>query len=149
MTKFFDSVQNRMPHFFNDVDVLEYVPHSRSKKIRHMFSDSRYFVIDPNRNNLEKVESNTFSVTMSIDYFQSTSNFIEQFQGLHRVSSKFVMFSCASAGRKPTREGYYKNLTTSDFYNSLDFDKMFERYFFDVDYLSTELNFWGVKRNKV
>lgn len=150
MKPFFNYVSRRMPHFFNNVDVLEYVPHNKGKSIQHLFINSRYFVIDPTKNNLSKIEDNSFNVSMSIDYFQYSQNFLFEFEQLHRVSSKFVMFSCAAAGRTPDlTKGHYKNLTMSDFYNNIDIESMFDSYSFDTDHQYSDLYFWGVKRNGV
>lgn len=150
MTTFFERTRSRMPHFFYDVDVLEYVPHHKSKSINKLFLNSRHYVLDPTINDLSKIQDNSFRVTMSIDYFQYTPNYLDHFKKLHRISSKFVMFSCAAAGRKPVgREQYYKNLTMPDFYNCLDMDSMFDSYLFDPDYDTSTLYFWGVKRNEV
>lgn len=150
MNNFFESVKNRMPHFFIGVDVLEYVPHASSKTINKLFTNSRHFVINPQRNNLDNIKDNQFNVCMSIDYFQYSPNYLIEFERMHRVSSKFVLFSCAAPGSSPKRDfRYYKNLTMSDFYNCLDIELMFETYVFDIDYSKTELYFWGVKRNEV
>jgi ubiquinone/menaquinone biosynthesis C-methylase UbiE len=99
---------------------------------------------------MSSIENNSFTVVMSVNYFQYTPNYLEQLKEMHRVSSKFVMFSCAAAGRHiknpPT---YYKNLVMSDFYNHLDLDAMFETYKFDVDYERSDLYFWAIKRSEV
>lgn len=147
MIDFFNSLKKRMPHFFTGVDVLEYVPHTRSKSINYLFDNCRNFVINPETNYLSNVEDDSFRVVMSIDYFQHTPEYLEQLKEMHRVSSKFVMFSCAAAGRRPnTSSNYYKNLVMSDFYNKIDLDSMFETYKFDVDYDRSDLYFWGVKK---
>ena len=136
-----------MPHFFDGVDVLEYTPHSKSKSVSGMFSNSRYYVFDPKSNNLSSIPDNSFNVALSIDYLQYTPDYLNHLSLLHRVSSKFVLFSCAAAGRKVNRNvSYYKNLVMSDFYNQIDLDSMFDTYKFDVDYLSSDLYFWGVKK---
>jgi hypothetical protein len=150
MSPFFESTKKRMPHFFSEVDVLEYVPHARSKSINYLFENSRNFVVNPESNYMSSIENNSFTVVMSVNYFQYTPNYLEQLKEMHRVSSKFVMFSCAAAGRHiknpPT---YYKNLVMSDFYNHLDLDAMFETYKFDVDYERSDLYFWAIKRSEV
>lgn len=147
MNEYISSLRNRMPHFFNNVDVVEYVPHEKSKTIKHMFSNSRYYVFDPNSTDLSDVEDNAFNVAMSIDYLQYTPDYLDHLKKLHRVSSKFVLISCAAAGRHvSTPPPYYKNLVMSDFYNQIDLDSMFETYKFDVDYDRSDLYLWGVKK---
>jgi ubiquinone/menaquinone biosynthesis C-methylase UbiE len=147
MSPFFESVKRRMPHFFTGADVLEYVPHTRSKSINYLFDNCRNFVINPKTNYLSNVEDDSFRVVMSIDYFQYTPEYLKQLKEMHRVSSKFVMFSCAAAGRHiEDPPPYYKNLVMSDFYNKIDLDSMFETYRFDVDYDRSDLYFWGVKK---
>jgi hypothetical protein len=144
---FFESARRRMPHFFNGVDVLEYTPHDKSKSIKHLFSDSRYIVIDPKNTGLSKVDDNSFKVVVSVDYFQDTSDYLSKLEDMHRVSSKFVIFSCRAAGNSQVSEdGYYKNLTRSDFYNWLDLDDLFETHTFEIDYNNSMMYFWGVKR---
>jgi len=136
-----------MPHFFNGVNVLEYTPHSKSKSINYLFSNSKNFVIDPKVNDLLQVDDDSFKVAMSIDYFQDTPEYLDCLKSMHRVSSKFVMFSCSAAGKSVKYpSGYYKNLVMSDFYNHLDLGLMFETYRFEVDYSESKLYFWAVKK---
>jgi hypothetical protein len=145
---FFESTKKRMPHFFDNVDVLEYVPHNRSKSIKHLFLDSRYFVLDPSSTDLSEVKDNSFNVVVSVNNFQNTPNYLDQIKSMHRVSSKFIIFSCSTAGRMGKQvDGYYKNLTYSDFYNYLDMDSMFDSYKFDFDYDESMMYFWAVKRS--
>ena len=149
MSNFFYSVKSRMPHFFQGVDVLEYSPHDTSKRLMSLFKDSRYYVLDPRHNDLSSVKDSNFNVVISIDYLQHTPNYLDILTRMHRVSSKFVIFSCAAAGNKVDNlSEYYKNLVMSDFYNHIDLDLMFETYRFDVDYEKSELYFWGVKKAK-
>jgi hypothetical protein len=143
---FFDSIKRRMPHFFNEVDVLEYAPHNKCKTIKHLFSDSRYIVLDPDHNDGQNVADNSFNVAMSLNRFQDSPNYLQEFQVIHRLSSKFVIFSCHTAGNK---NPCIKNLTQSDFYNYIDLDSMFETYKFEVDYPQAILYFWGIKRGTV
>jgi hypothetical protein len=146
---FFESVKRRMPHFFNGVDVLEYTPHDKSKSIKHLFLDSRYVVLDPFRTDLSEIKDDAFNVVVSINCFQHQDDYLDKLQFMHRVSSKFVMFSCPTAGTMPLKsETYYRNLTESDFYNSTDLGSMFETYKFDINYKESELYFWGVKKDK-
>lgn len=140
----FQEIRRRMPHFFDNVSVLEYVPHDKCKKIEHLFSDSYYVVLNPKTNDLSEVQQDSFRVAMSVDYFHLTRNYLEEFVAMHRVASKFVMFSCSASG-KPIKNNSQLNLTEADFYCSLDLDSMFETHSFYVDYLNSDLYFWGVK----
>lgn len=150
MSEYLQSIRKRMPHFFDGVSVLEYVPHNKSKTIINLFDNSKYYVVDPKVSDLSNIEDNYFNVAMSIGYMQYTPNYLDHLQRLHRVSSKFVLFSCAAAGKKVNNPPeYYKNLVMSDFYNHIDLDCMFDRYNFDVDYSNSDLYFWGVKSNNV
>lgn len=138
-----------MPHFFNEVDVLEFTPHDKSKSIKHLFSNSRYVVLDPFRTDLSEIKNDAFNVVVSINCFQNDKDYLNKLKSMHRVSSKFVMFSCSTAGTMPLNsEQYYKNLTESDFYNLIDLDSMFETYKFNIDYSESKLYFWAVKRIK-
>jgi hypothetical protein len=143
---FFESVKKRMPHFFSGVDVLEYGSHDKCKTIRYLFSDSKYVVLDPNRIDSQSIDDNSFNVTMSINRFQDSTDYLNELRVIHRLSSKFVMFSCNTAGNDGP---CIRNLTQSDFYNYIDLDSMFETYKFEVDYPQAVLYFWGVKKDKV
>lgn len=136
-----------MPHFFNGVNVLEYTPHDKSKSIKHLFSDSRYVVLDPNTTDLSNVRDNAFNVVVSINNFQNASDYLNQLKNMHRVSSKLIIFSCSTSGNPGNRRAnYYKNLTHSDFYNYMDLESMFETYRFEVDHQSSVMYFWAVKK---
>jgi ubiquinone/menaquinone biosynthesis C-methylase UbiE len=149
MSIYFESIRSRMPHFFQGVDVLEYSPHDTSKRFMSLFKDSRYHVLDPRHNDLSGIKDSNFNVVISVDYLQYTPNYLDILTRMHRVSSKFVMFSCAAAGKRVDNPPvYYKNLVMSDFYNQLDLDSMFETYKFYVDYENSELCFWGVNKLK-
>lgn len=147
MSEYIFYLKKRMPHFFDGVDVIEYVPHSKSKTIKHMFSNSRYYVFDPNKTELSEIKDNSFNVGISINYLQYVSNYLDHLKILHRISSKFVLLSCAAAGKKiDNPPKYYKNLVMSDFYNQMQLDSMFETYRFHIDYDRSDLYFWGVKK---
>jgi hypothetical protein len=136
-----------MPHFFVGVNVLEYGPHNRSKKIKGLYEDSRYAVIDPRSSDLEEIKDGSFKVVISVNNFNFTNNYLDQLKSMHRVSSKFVMFSCLAAGYGDV--GQEANLTEGDFYGHLDMDSMFESLRFHADYSDHMLYFWGVKRSEV
>lgn len=144
---YFDHIKTRMPHFFDGVSVLEYTSHDRSKSIRNLFTNSRYVVVDPNSSDLDSIGDRSFTVTISVNNFQHTPDYIRQLERMHRVSSKFVMFSCAAAGHIPKGKGYYKNLTEADFYFGTDIESMFETHRFYADYNESMLYFWGVRYN--
>lgn len=143
---YFEEIRRRIPHFFKDISVLEYVPHDRCKSIGYLFDTSRYIVLNPETNDLSNVQMDSFRVAMSVDRFHLTPNYIKELEAMHKVASKFVMFSCAAAGTRPTHDGYWKNLTEADFYGSLNIDKMFETHKFFADYETHSLYFWGVKK---
>ena len=79
---------------------------------------------------------------------------------MHRMASKFVIFTCASTGRpehgttRTTPQNspftlkwdYYYNLTKEDFMEALDLDDMFKTYEFSYNPSSCDLYFWGVKK---
>lgn len=147
MTQYLEYLKTRMPHFFHNVDVVEYAPHNRSKSIKHMFVDSRYYVFDPNKTDLSDMEDGRFRSAISINYLQYVPNYLDHLRILHRVSSKFVLLSCAAAGSKPDASApYYKNLVMSDFYNQIDLDSMFDTYKFHVDYEHSTMYLWGIKK---
>ena len=145
--KYFEYLKGRMPHFFDGVTVLEYVPPSQCKKIYGLFNNCRYTVLNPDTNGLSAVPDNSFLVAISIDRFHNTENYLEEFGRVYRVASRFVMFSAAAAGRKPT--GQLSNLTEADFYLNFDIDSMFITHMFYVDHEDSTLYFWGIKMDEV
>lgn len=144
---YFEEIKRRMPHFFNNISVLEYVPHNKCKTVEHLFNDCHYVVLDPNTNDLSGVQQDAFTVAMSIDRFHTTDNYLEEFRALHKVSRKLVMFSCAAAGKSPRGTGYWRNLTEADF--NIDLEAMFDPHHFYADYENSQLYFWGIKRDRV
>lgn len=138
-----------MPQYFVDSTVIEYVPHNQCRKIAHLFERTPYSVISPETGDPSLVKSGSAKVGLSIDRLHLTPNYIEEFNEIYRFSHKFVLFSCAAAGTKPTHSGYWKNLTEGDFYGIIDLDSMFETHRFYADYDAHTINFWGIKRSEV
>ena len=131
-----------MPHFFFSTDVCEHSYFSDSKKIKFLFDDSKYYVF-PNINN---VDDNKFNVSLSIDKLQYEKNYLDTFHNLYRISSKFVLIRCSSAGSpKNIKNEYQRNLTESDFGSTMTMNKMFSSYNFYYDEQECNLYFWGVK----
>lgn len=142
---YFNYVRARLTQYFVDSTVIEYVPHAQCRKIAYLFERTPYTVINPDTNDLSSVHDNATRVSISIDRFHRTPNYLEEFKAIHRVSNKLIMFSCAAAGAAPER-GYWKNLTEGDFYGNLDMDAMFDTHKFFPDYDTNTLFFWGIKR---
>lgn len=139
----FEQIKRRMPHFFSGVDVLEYSFHEKSKSAINLFSDCRYIVIDPRRNNLDNIPNNSFNTVLSVNTFQNLPDYIDRFNELYRVSSKFILFSCAAPGSSILKSNH--SLTEADFVFDINFKSMFDSFKFSVDYDTTTLFFWGVK----
>lgn len=102
---------------------------------------------------------NWFDVAVSAECFEHNPQWLETFTNMHRMASKFVIFTCATEGRpehgttRTTPEdspftltwNYYQNLTEQDFRDALDFDSLFQQYEFTTNEHSHDLYFWGIK----
>lgn len=141
----FEQIKSRMPHFFIGTSVLECSLHQKSKSSMALFENSEYLVIDPSRKDLRGVGDNTFMTVLSVGTLNTMTNYIDIFRQMHRISSKFVLFSCSAPGNTKSMSKGYKNLTEADFVFNIDFDSMFETFKFDVNYHTSTLFFWGVK----
>ncbi len=137
------SLQQRMPHLFYGVSVCEHSSFSDSKKIKHLFEGSKYYVFT----DITNIEDKKFDVSLSIDNLHHQENYMELFHNLHRVSSKFVLVRCFSSGKEKNVKGkYQKNLTEKDFGGTTSINKMFDSHKFYYDKQDCNLYFWGVKK---
>ena len=105
-------------------------------------------------------EDNSFDVAVSAECFEHNPYWAETFSNMHRMSSKYVFFTCATDGRAEhgtTRTDigsspftiewdYYRNLNENDFQQEFNLDEMFESYFFETNDVSHDVYFCGLKR---
>jgi hypothetical protein len=166
---FFESVKKRMPHFFNDVDVIEIGSLDINGSVRDFYNAKTYIGIDlsegPGVDQVAEGQDvdfpdDCFDVAVSAECFEHNPYWLETFINMHRMAEKFVIFTCASEGRpehgttRTTPDNspftlkwdYYRNLVEADFTSNLDLENMFEEYEFDYNPSSCDLYFWGVKK---
>jgi SAM-dependent methyltransferase len=108
----------------------------------------------------------SYDMVCSSECFEHNPFWVETFRNMIRLckSKGFVFFTCATTGREEhgTKEAhswcspltielgwnYYKNLEEKDFREHFDFDKIFEKYQFEVNTSgSPDLYFWGIKKD--
>lgn len=166
---FFLSVKQRFPEMFSDVSVLEIGSLNINGSVRDLFNASLYIGVDLEEGPSVDVvgqgqelsyDDNFFDVAISAECFEHNPYWLETFLNMCRMSSKFVMFTCASEGRLEhgtTRSApecspftlqwdYYKNLNQEDFTSHINFDEIFSQYEFSYNSQSYDLYFWGLKK---
>lgn len=166
---FFLSVKQRFPEMFSDVSVLEVGSLNINGSVRDLFNASLYIGVDLEEGPSVDVvgqgqelsyDDNFFDVAISAECFEHNPYWLETFLNMCRMSSKFVMFTCASDGRSEhgtTRSApecspftlqwdYYKNLNQEDFTSHINFDEIFSQYEFSYNSQSCDLYFWGLKK---
>ena len=105
-------------------------------------------------------DDESFNVVVSAECFEHNPYWLETFLNMCRMSSKYVMFTCASDGRPEhgttqsapecspfTLEwNYYKNLNQQDFTDHINFEDIFAHYEFIYNSDACDLYFWGIKK---
>jgi hypothetical protein len=165
---FFEQMKERFPQYFDGVSVIEIGSLDINGTVRDFYTPTRYVGVDVSAGpgvdlvcNGEDVDypDESFDVAVSAECFEHNPAWIETFINMHRVASKFVIFTCASDGRpehgttRTTPEDspftldwdYYRNLTEQDFRDHHNFDTMFQQYEFNTNPHSHDLYFWGIK----
>jgi hypothetical protein len=165
---FFQSVKDLMPHYFDNVDVIEIGSLDINGSVRDFYNAKSYIGIDldegPGVDQIAEGQNvdfpdNYFDVAVSAECFEHNPYWLETFVNMHRMAKSFVIFTCASDGRPEhgtTRTtpanspftlkwDYYKNLSAHDFYNNLDIYSMFDKHQFTYNVKSRDLYFWGIK----
>ena len=165
---FFNSVKDRFPQYFSNVSVLEVGSLDINGTVRDFYDTHQYIGVDLDEGNgVDLVgegqdldfPDNFFDVAVSAECFEHNPYWLETFINMHRMTSKFVIFTCASEGRMEhgttrttpqnspftVKWDYYRNLTEQDFTSALDFSSMFSEWEFDFNPYSCDLYFWGIK----
>lgn len=171
--EFVERLKNNIPSYFESNNVLEVGSLDINGSIRQFFIDCNYTGIDIGEGpgvdivcegqNFEG-EDCFYDVTCSTECFEHNPYWVETFQNMIRMtkSSGLVFFTCATTGRAEhgtTRQyphcspltikkgwEYYKNLTEEDIRDNFDLDTVFSSYEFDVEEVSCDLYFWGIKK---
>jgi hypothetical protein len=165
---FFDFAKSLFPEYFKGTSVIEIGSLNINGTVRDFYENCKYLGVDVGEGKDvdlvcpgEKLDfaDNTFSVSVSAECFEHNPFWLETFKNMHRMASKFVIFTCASDGRpehgtkRTTPDdspltldwSYYRNLNERDFTSNLDLSKMFKEWTFIYNKHSHDLYFWGIK----
>jgi len=166
---FFLSLKEKFPEMFSQVNVLEIGSLDINGSIRELFDSKTYIGVDLDSGPSVDVigqgqdltyEDRLFDVTVSAECFEHNPYWLETFLNMCRMSSRFVVFTCASEGRPEHGTSattpqdspftiewdYYRNLNQEDFTSHIDFDEIFSSYEFTYNSQSKDLYFWGIKK---
>lgn len=168
-------VKQLFPDYFNDKLVLDVGSLDINGSNRFLFEDCSYCGIDigegPNVDIVSKAhefnaQNESYDVIISTECFEHDMYYDLSIDNIVRIlkSDGLFIFTCATTGRaehgtsRTSPEDapllytennwniYYKNLTEQDIRNILDIDFYFKEYFFEVNNLSHDLYFWGIKK---
>lgn len=168
-------VQAQHPELFQSKYVLDVGSLDINGNNRYLFSDCFIIGIDVGPgNNVDVVSTahefpganESFDVIVSTECFEHDMHYDKSLKSIIRMlkSGGLFLFTCATEGRpehgtkRTTPENapllpddnewsnYYKNLNESDIRNVLDVDGTFSKYYFEVNEVSHDLYFWGIKR---
>jgi SAM-dependent methyltransferase len=165
--EFFAYAKDLFPEYFNNVSVIEMGSLNINGTVRDFYNATKYIGVDledgPGVNLICEAQNvdfqdGSFDVAVSAECFEHNPYWAETFANMHRLASKFVIFTCASDGRPEhgTRRShpdtspftldwdYYRNLNEQDFRGLFDIDSMFDRHEFIYNPNSQDLYFWGI-----
>lgn len=167
--EFFNRVKAKYPKAFTGVNVLEVGSLNINGTVRDFFEAKKYVGVDVAEGecvdlvcqgqDLDFAE-NSFDTAVSAECFEHNPFWAETFLNMHRMASKFVIFTCATDGRPEhgttrTDQGsspftaswdYYRNLNQKDFESTFNLPSMFTEFFFETNDVSHDIYFLGVKR---
>ncbi len=166
-------IKELLPRHFVETVVLDVGSLDINGNNGYLFEDSLYLGIDvgpgPNVNIVSKAHEfaaadEYFKVIISTECFEHDMFYDKSIKNIIRMLSPegLFLFTCATEGRpehgtrrtKPedapllTEEwsDYYKNLTEKDIREVMDVDSIFSSYAFEVNDVSKDLYFYGIKR---
>lgn len=166
---FFSKMRSRFPEAFNCSSVLEIGSLNINGTVRDFFKAENYLGVDVAEGagvdlviqgqDIDAADD-WFDCVVSAECFEHNPYWVETFANMVRMSNRFVFFTCATEGRAEhgtTRTtpqdspltldwDYYRNLTEDDFRAHFNFDDLFEDYGFEVNAVSHDLYFYGIKR---
>ena len=151
------------------VSVLEIGSLNINGTVRDFFQPKSYLGVDvgpgPGVDLVAQGETLDFpddslDVAISAECFEHNPEWAATFANMHRMSSRYVVFTCASDGRPEhgTRRSepgsspltlewdYYQNLNEQDFRDAFDIESMFVEHEFSYNPTSHDLYFYGIKR---
>ena len=170
---FCKKIRDKKPEYFNKVSVLDCGSLDINGNNRYLFTESYYIGLDVGEGKNVSVVCPThkyraldgeFDFIVSTECFEHDMHYKKSFRNIIRMLAPggMFLFTCATTGRAehgtadtspidaPLLNGewqdYYKNLTQADLEVFIDFDEVFSEYYFEVDEIHKDLNFYGIKR---
>lgn len=182
--QFIANLKNKYPQYFANCFVLEIGSHNINGTIRDFFENCNYLGIDVGHGPCVDIvcsghefnaANDMFDMVISTECFEHNPYWFETFMNMIRICKPggMISFTCASSGRpehgtsrsdpgsSPLSNSigwgeYYKNLTSSDFKDKINFDDYFSpsEYKFIESYYHVnilyehpmDLYFWGIKK---
>lgn len=168
-------VKENHPDFFKNRKVLDVGSLDINGNNRYLFDTSQFCGIDIGPGNNVDIVSKahefnappeSFDFIVSTECFEHDMFYPQSLQNIVRIlkSGGMFLFTCATIGRPEhgTRRtspadapllatdsvwtDYYKNLTEQDIREVINIDSIFKEYSFEINDLSHDLYFWGIKK---
>jgi hypothetical protein len=168
-------IKNKLPHFFHSKKVLDIGSLDINGSNRYLFTNCEYLGIDIGEGkNVDLVckgheysaPDATYDIVISTECFEHDMYYELTIKNAMRLlkSGGLFLFTCATTGRAehgtkrsspscapllqetPDWQDYYKNLTEEDIESIVDLEEVFSEYEFEVNPISCDLYFYGVKR---
>ncbi|MBP9205345.1 MAG: methyltransferase domain-containing protein [Kofleriaceae bacterium] len=172
---FFARVRQEHPRFFHRVAVLDIGSLDINGNNRYLFDDALYIGIDVGTGkNVDFVvkghefdlPDDSFDVVISSECLEHDQHYAQTLTNAVRLlrPGGMLTFTCATTGRaehgtrRTTPEAaplladhgawgdYYRNLTAKDVCDVIDVQEVFSSFSFQVNEVSCDLYFWGVKK---
>jgi len=167
--QFCKSVQELYPQYFIEKKVLDCGSLDINGNNKYLFENCQYIGIDiSSGSNVDIVSlihefdhpDKSFDTIISTETFEHDMYYEKSLKNICRLlkSNGLFLFTCATIGRKehgtinntpqnsPFTNNYYKNLTEQDIRDSIDLDNLFVDYRFEINEISYDLYFWGIKK---
>ena len=168
-------IKDMLPDYFNNKSVLDVGSLDINGSNRYLFDNCSYYGIDvgdgPNVDFVSKAHEfqavdSSYDVIISTECFEHDMYYQLSLVSIIRMikTDGLFIFTCATDGRvehgttktSPADapllvnygewSNYYKNLTEKDIRDVIDMDISFKKYSFEVNDLSHDLYFWGIKK---
>lgn len=171
---FFQSVKDAKPEFFSNVFVIDIGSLDINGNNGFLFDNANYIGVDigigknvdvVSKGHEVALPDGTFDVVISSECFEHDMYYAETIRNMYRMLKPggIFLFSCATTGRPEhgTRRtspkdapllqqsdswaDYYLNLTEADIRAVLDVDVLFKEYQFELNHITHDIYFYGVK----